>query len=67
MMSQVFLQYYQQPNETKIQRQYTSVKEYNDMSQFHKQASNCIIATLHFLLKKPQKGTRQIWSNLSES
>ena len=51
MMSYVFLQYYQTSNEAKIQKGYSEINEYKDMRQFHKQASNCVIATLNFLLK----------------
>lgn len=51
MMSQVFLQYYQTSNEAKIVKGYKDLSYYRDMRQFHKQASNCVVATLNFLLK----------------
>ena len=50
MMSYVFLQYYQTSNEAKIQLDYaTDSSEYKEMRQFHKQATNCIIASLTFM------------------
>ena len=50
MMSYVFLQYYQTSNEAKIMKSYKELSYYKDMRQFHKQASNCVIATLNFIM-----------------
>lgn len=65
MMSQVFLQYYQTSNEAKIVKGYKDLSYYRDMRQFHKQASNCVVATLNFLLKDFDQG-RRVWSNLTQ-
>ena len=64
LMSFVFLQYYQTSNESKILKGYSELSEYKDMKQFHKQASNCVVAALNFLQVAPDS-SRQVWTDLS--
>mmetsp|Transcript_39936 Transcript_39936/g.52249 ORF Transcript_39936/g.52249 Transcript_39936/m.52249 type:complete len:101 (+) Transcript_39936:1142-1444(+) len=63
-MSQVFLQYYQSSNESKILTNYQEMSDY-EIKQFHKQASNCVVSALNFALIDDPTNTRRVWSNLS--
>ena len=66
MMSYVFLQLYQESNESKIQTDYKASDDYKNMKQMKNQAVNSAIASINFVLANPVS-ERVGWPSLSQA